>query len=148
MRRAGQCLSPREWTEWLDGEVSRLTAELYQQHVNKCSQCRRKYESLSLAVRSVKELARDDALPAAALHLQVKRRLTWERDSPVRRRLALWWVPAAVALVVSLGLLLRQPDMSGQAQSYIDLYAEIYLQAEGLAANDFVSFSDGRGENP
>ena len=154
MRRVARgCLSPQEWTEWIDGAVPSFAREAYQRHIERCSRCRREYESLALAVRSLQELERDGAAPSPAFHLKVKRRLAWEkRDalSPLPRRRALWWVPVAAAgvLLLSAGLWTWRPGLPGKAQAYVELYAEAHLRAEALAAGDLAALVAGRGEMP
>lgn len=147
MRRARKgCLTPDEWTEWLDGAVDPLAAELYRRHVERCSACRDQYESLSLAVRALKESARDDAL-AVPVHGQVKRRLAWEMRYRLSHRRRRWWMPVAVSiLAVGLGLMMMQPGLSEKARSLVDLYVEMHQRAEALATSDLSPLVAGRGE--
>lgn len=149
-RRRGGCLAPAEWSELIDGVASPLVREVHMQHIARCEACRDKYASLSFAVGSVKEFARDDVLPPADLRLNVKRRLAWSGQLPLRRRFAGLWVAVSLVVAVclgSLGLILGRSNLPVKARSYIDLYAESYTRAEGLVRQEVVPFSIGPWED-
>lgn len=152
-RNAHGCLSPQEWSEWIDGEVPPLVREAYQRHIERCDKCRREDAALALAVRALEEAGRDDVAPSPALRLKLKQLLAWEKRNPSlphSRGVALRWAAVAAAAIILLcaGLLTWLPGASEKAQAYVDLYAEVHLRAEGFASDDLSPLLRGMGEIP